>query len=74
MLLFETRTGKPWDRRAVERGAKPAQIQQLMAHADISTTMLYTEVLAEDLADVAQLLEAPEHTGTPYAQPREGAR
>lgn len=55
-----------------ERGGNPAKIQQLLAHADISTTMLYTEVAAEELAATAQLLEGPVDTGKAYAQPEEG--
>jgi len=43
-----------------ERGGNPAKIQQLLAHADISTTMLYMEVAADELAATAQLLEGPE--------------
>jgi site-specific recombinase XerD len=102
MFLFQTPTGKPWDRRAVERmcrqwgeradvpactphrfrhtyatmlfqrGGNPAKIQQLLAHADISTTMLYTEVAADELAETAQLLEGPADTGKSYAQRGEG--
>ena len=103
LFLFQTRDGKAWDRRAIERivrrwgeraevpgcvphrfrhtyatmlferGGDPRKIQHLLAHADISTTMLYTEVVADDLAATAQLLEGPAHTGRPYAQPGEGA-
>jgi site-specific recombinase XerD len=102
LFLFQTPTGKAWDRRAVERrvrawgvlaevpqctphrfrhtyatmlferGGDPRKIQHLLAHSDLSTTMLYTEVLAEDLAATAQLLEGPEHTGKAYVQPAEG--
>jgi site-specific recombinase XerD len=59
-----------------ERGGDPRKIQHLLAHADLSTTMLYTEVLGDELADTAQLLEGPgpaAHTSKPYAQPPEGA-
>jgi len=113
LFLFQTKSGKAWDRRAIERivrgwgqlaevekcvphrfrhtyatmlferGGDPRKIQHLLAHSDLSTTMLYTEVLAEDLAETAQLLESPNvhqggagtpsHTGKPYAQPGESA-
>jgi integrase len=63
-----------------ERGGDPPKIQHLLAHSDLSTTMLYTEVLADELAGTAQLLEGsvphqaaaepPAHTGMPYT-PRE---
>jgi hypothetical protein len=46
----------------------------LLAHADLSTTMLYTEVLGDELADTAQLLEGPgpaAHTSKLYGQPPE---
>ena len=43
-----------------ERGGNPAKIQRLLAHADISTTMLYLEVATDELAATAQLLEGPE--------------
>lgn len=43
-----------------ERGGDPRKIQHLLAHADISTTMLYTEVVDATLAETAQLLEGPE--------------
>ncbi len=89
LFLFQTRSGKAWDRRAIERivrdwgrraeiekcvphrfrhtyatmlferGGDPRKIQHLLAHADISTTMLYTEVVADELAATAQLLEGP---------------
>jgi len=104
LFLFETRTGKAWDRRAIERvvrgwgrlaevegkcnrhrfrhtyattllerGAKPAQIQKPLAHTDISTTMLYTEVSSEELAEVARSCwTGPVHTGKSYAHPGEG--
>jgi site-specific recombinase XerD len=42
-----------------ERGGNPAKIQLLLAHADISTTMLYMEVATDELAATAQLLEGP---------------
>jgi integrase len=44
-------------RMLFERGGDPGKIQHLLVHADISTTMLYTEVVADELAETAQLLE-----------------
>jgi len=102
LFLFETKAGKAWDRRAIERivrrwgqlaeveqcvphrfrhtyatmlferGGDPRKIQHLLAHADLSTTMLYTEVLADELAETAQLLESSVHTSKPYAPPEKG--
>ena len=64
----------PTPQTLLERGAKPAQIQKLLAHADISTTMLYTEVSSEELADVARLLEGPETYRQGIRTTRGGAR
>ena len=58
----------------LERGARIEQIQQLLGHASIATTMIYTRVAETTLLDAVLLLsKTPDHSGTPYRPAPEGA-
>jgi site-specific recombinase XerD len=59
----------------LERGARIEQIQQLLGHASIATTMVYTKVAETTLLDAVRLLsDQPDHSGTPYRPAPESAR
>ena len=59
----------------LERGARIEQIQLLLGHSSIATTMIYTKVAEPTLLDTVLLLSnPPDHSGTPYRPAPEGAR
>jgi len=49
----------------LERGVPIAQISKLMGHADISTTMIYTEVSSQSLDDALMTLSRERHDPQP---------